>query len=238
MASHERDLGRYAFEVAKSGLIADFSEETIDAFVDNIDGTVRPISIRSYLATIRDVSLHAPGIDLKWLGEIVSPEGDELETRIAPIVRPVTFLQYAWEKWCAAEDLPRGVIARVTSRRNALMLSFAVLHPLRRKNIADLQIGKNLIKTLTGWRLEFSADEMKNGKPYKCDVDADLRAMIDEYIAIERSSLLRGEKDLGWLWCGLGGGHVRGNVKLGAAGIYKAISIATLAACGYNSTRT
>jgi integrase len=234
VAGHERVLGRYAFEVSKAELVADFSEESIDAFVDNIDGTVKPISIKKYLATIRDVSIHAPGIDLSWLGEIVSPDGDELETRSAPLVHPSTFLVFALKGWHEAEDLPRGSIARVTSRRNALMLGFAVLHPLRRKNIADLRIGVNLIRTDSGsWRLKFSADEMKNGKPYECEVDADLCAMIDEYIEIDRATLLRGEKDRGWLWCGLGGGHVRGNVKLGAAGVYKAISTATLAACGY-----
>lgn len=234
VASHERVLGRYAFEASKSGLIADFSEESIDAFVDNIDGTVKPISIKKYLATILDVSVHAPGADLNWLGEIVSPEGGELETRIAPMVHPSTFLKYALEEWCAAGDLPRGGIARVTSRRNALMLAFAVLHPVRRTNIADLQIGRNLIKTEAGaWKLKFSADEMKNDKPYECDVDIDLCAMIDEYIEVDRSTLLRGERDLGWLWCGLGGGHVRGNVKLGPAGVYSAIRATTKAACGF-----
>jgi integrase len=233
-AGHERALGRYAFEARKAGLAADFSEESIDAFVDNIDGTVKPISIKRYLATIRDVSIHAPGVDLEWLGEIVGPEGDELETRIAPMVHPSTFLKYALLQWRTAGDLPRGSIARVTARRNALMLAFAVLHPVRRKNIADLQIGANLIRNHAGaWRLKFSADEMKNDRPYECDVDSDLSGVIDEYIEIERSSLLRGERDLGWLWCGLGGGHVRGNVRLGAAGVYKAISAATLAACGY-----
>lgn len=234
VAAYERALGRYAFEVSQAGLAADFSEESIDAFVDNIDGTVKPISIKKYLATIRDVSIHAPGVNLDWLGEIVSPDGDELETRNAPLVHPSTFLKYVLKEWCSAEDLPRGSIARVISRRNALMLGFAVLHPLRRKNIADLQIGVNLIRTESGsWRLKFSADEMKNDKPYECDVDDDLCAMIDDYIELERSSLRRGEKDLGWLWCGLGGGHVRGNVRLGTDGVYKAISTATLAACGY-----
>jgi hypothetical protein len=234
VSSHERILGRYAFEVSKFGLVADFSEESIDAFVDNIDGTVQPISIRKYLAAILQVSAHAPGVDLNRLGEIVSPEGDELETRIAPMVHPSTFLKYALEEWYAAGDLPRGGIARVTSRRNALMLAFAVLHPVRRTNIANLQIGRNLIRTEAGaWKLKFSADEMKNDKPYECDVDIDLCAMIDEYIEVDRSTLLRGERDLGWLWCGLGGGHVRGNTKLGPAGVYSAIRVVTKAACGF-----
>ena len=51
--------------------------------------------------------------------------------------------------------------------RDGLLIAFLALHPIRRRNLAGLHLGRNLIRQGAGYMVVFAGNETKNGAPFE-----------------------------------------------------------------------
>jgi site-specific recombinase XerD len=70
------------------------------------------------------------------------------------------------------------------------MIALLAYRPLRLSNLAAITLGRHLIHQSRGYRLYFSADEVKGGQPIDTAVPASLVADIDRYLDHYRPILL------------------------------------------------
>lgn len=123
--------------------------------------------------------------ELVWLGETLIREGRE---RIAT-------------------DRKAGA----KSYRDGLIILALVLYPIRRKNLAALQLGKTILAVGDRFRISFAASATKNGveldRLYPTWLSAHIQFYLDEVRPILRAD--SNKPDEGWLWIGRKGERLR-----------------------------
>jgi len=122
--------------------------------------------------------------------------------------------------WTEVVNLPRLLMAQARSVREhapvkaAVMAQMAVgiailtFAPARLSNLVHIRLDENLIRPGglgTPYMLVFPRYDVKNRQDLQYPFDAELTALIDEYIHEFRSTLLRGSNEL-WLFPGESGG--------------------------------
>jgi integrase len=95
-------------------------------------------------------------------------------------------------------------IRRCNHARDAAMLAFLAFIPLRLGSFASLAIGKSLISTPTGMRVNLLASDTKEKRPYDCPCPEDLWPYLDHYQRAIRPRLL-GQGDTDALWVSMRG---------------------------------
>ena len=73
--------------------------------------------------------------------------------------------------------------------RDGLVIAFLALHPLRRRNLTDFKIGRNLIDQPTGFLILFGEEETKFGVPYEARLADVLVEPMRTYLALWRPIL-------------------------------------------------
>ena len=112
---------------------------------------------------------------------------------------PAALVAGARELCRAAEGLKDPLLAAVRYR-DGVLLAFAFWSVLRRKNLAELVIGKTIIITPDYARVIFQPGMVKNDQVLEMQVPAWLLPDLRHYIDKHRPSLLRGGADGGELW--------------------------------------
>lgn len=83
--------------------------------------------------------------------------------------------------------------------RDGLIISMLTQATMRRRNIADLQIGKHLVRIGASWTVVLSADEAKGKSRLDYPLSARLSGHVDRYIQ-RFPPLLPGPAELNALW--------------------------------------
>jgi hypothetical protein len=122
--------------------------------------------------------------------------------------------------WTEVVTLPGRLMAQARSSREhtpvkaavtaqmAVGIAILTFAPVRVSNLSQIGLGTNLIKPgglETPYRLVFPRYDVKNHLDLEYPFDAELTALIDEYVGRFRSTLLRGSNEL-WLFPGETGG--------------------------------
>ena len=94
--------------------------------------------------------------------------------------------------------------------RDGLIIAFLTLHPIRRRNLADFKIERNLIDQPTGFLIQFDEEETKFGVPYEVRLADVLVEPMRTYLSVWRPILAarsgRWKADLnGAVWVSLDG---------------------------------
>jgi len=74
--------------------------------------------------------------------------------------------------------------------RDGLIIAFLALHPVRRRNLVNFKLGKNLIRQRDGFMVTFAGSETKNGAPYEVPLAEVLVDAMKQYIEIWRPALI------------------------------------------------
>ena len=74
--------------------------------------------------------------------------------------------------------------------RDGLVIAFLALHPIRRRNLANLHLGRNLLRQSEGFWLTFAPTETKTHEPYEAPVAEVLVEALATYIKVWRPVLL------------------------------------------------
>jgi integrase len=91
-------------------------------------------------------------------------------------------------------------VRRTTAQlyRDGLLIALLALAPLRRRNLADLIVGRTLVRGGKEWRIVLRASDMKNARDYEI-VLTPLSEKIDRFIALFRPAFFRSDKHPGLL---------------------------------------
>src|SRR4051812_30508982 len=65
----------------------------------------------------------------------------------------------------ADHSTTRSDLAKARQFRNGLMIAMLALHPIRRKNFASLEIGRNFVNIEGRWWIILGASETKEKRP-------------------------------------------------------------------------
>lgn len=110
------------------------------------------------------------------------------------------------------QDLCQGRSSGAVTYRDGLMIGLLIRRSMRRRNFADLQIGRTMIMTDFGIRMIFAPEETKKGVPVDWSVPESLEAAVHTYIDSVRPFLLKNRiDDEGWFWIGRRGRRMPDN---------------------------
>jgi hypothetical protein len=89
--------------------------------------------------------------------------------------------------------------------RDGLIIALLACRPIRRRNLAALSIGRQLVRSGNLWHIIFRADETKNHQPYEATIPAFLQPFLERYLGDIRPLFPRAEAHEG-LWASAKGG--------------------------------
>jgi integrase/recombinase XerD len=74
--------------------------------------------------------------------------------------------------------------------RDGLIIAFLILHPLRRRNLVNFELGKNLLRQGEGYMVSFAGSETKNGEPLELPLADMLVQPMNQYLDTWRPILM------------------------------------------------
>jgi integrase len=99
----------------------------------------------------------------------------------------------------ADHSTTRSDLAKARQFRNGLMIAMLALHPIRLKNFASLEIGRNFVNIEGRWWIILGASETKEKRPDERRFDDMLAPMLEEYLSKHRDGLAQQSESNG-LW--------------------------------------
>jgi integrase len=173
------------------------TEARVRAFYESLqDGGLAAYTIAGALMGLsRVLSVLAPNGDFRWIsiasrrlhGEAkpLKDLGDGL-----PTIEEILKLAYElmWEAEHGRFHLPTD---RAIMFRDGLIIALFTHRALRIANLSDIQIGTQLERQGDGWKLVFSATEMKGGRRFEAPWPEELVRALEHYIEVHRPVLLR-----------------------------------------------
>jgi integrase/recombinase XerD len=170
--------------------------------------------LRNLQMTIRHI---CPGEDWSWLLTITKriaaqakpkPEKHHLVTSETLYALGIELMDRAITD-AAAKNVS---MAHALDYRDGLMIALLALIPVRRRTLAALRIGKQLVQSGDLWALDIPAEDVKTKRPLDFSISAELSGRIDLYLNQFRCRI-PGAGAHDYLWASRKGGRLRdGNI--------------------------
>jgi integrase/recombinase XerD len=169
------------------------TKENIRSYMDvmrtagNSDGTI--LCRLEELAVV--VSAFDPSFDRRFLNGLVSV----LKAKAVPVrskahIRNAEELvNLAFRLMAEASDPTNMNHAKCF--RDGLIVGFLALHPIRRRNLVDFHLDKNLIERGEGYQVVFGRSETKTGVPYEMPLADVLVERMNQYLTVWRPALMK-----------------------------------------------
>jgi integrase/recombinase XerD len=173
------------------------------------------VTIAANLSNLRIIlRFICPGEDWSWMSTIANriaalakrnPEKHHLVTSETLYALGIELMDRAVTKANASENIS---IACALGYRDGLMIALLALIPLRRRTLAALRIGRQLVRSGDQWALDIPARDIKTKRPLEYPISAELSGRIDLYLNQFRCRIPRaGAHD--YLWASKDGGPMR-----------------------------
>jgi len=183
---------------------AHVTPENADAYLQELATRVGSVTVQGSIYKLRRAcELIDPTRDLSWLADV--------EKDLALVMRP----RSKADRWVLTEILVEAgltliaeaensckmsKLAQARQARNGLMVAMLAMHPIRLKNFADLEIGRNFIEIRGSWWIVLSAAETKEDRPDERRVDDVLKPTLDRYLRKYRPLLAAVDQLTAALW--------------------------------------
>ena len=183
---------------------AHVTPEKVDAYLKELVARVGSVTVQGSMHKLRRAcELIDPARDLSWLADI--------EKDLALVMRP----RSKADRWVLTEVLVEAgltliaeaensrkmsELAQARQVRNGLMVAMLAMHPIRLKNFADLEIGRNFVEIKGSWWIVLSASETKEGRADERRIDDLLQPALDRYLRKYRPFLARADQSARALW--------------------------------------
>jgi integrase len=207
----ERRYGYFLDFINRRGLLdptkaagGHVTPENVDTYLEELTARVGSVTVQGSICKLRRAcELVDPTCDMSWLADI--------EKDLALVMRP----RSKTDRWVLTEDLieagltliaeaensrKMSKLAQARQVRNGLMVAMLALHPIRLKNFADLEIGRNFVEIKGSWWIVLSASETKEGRPDERRIDDLLQPALDRYLKKYRPFLAGADQSTTALW--------------------------------------
>jgi len=178
--------------------------ENVDVYLKELAARVCSVTVQGSIYKLRRAcELIDPARDLSWLADV--------EKDLALVMRP----RSKANRWVLTEVLVEAGLTLIAEAensrkmsklgqarqvRNGLMVAMLAMHPIRLKNFADLEIGRNFIEIKGSWWIVLSASETKEGRPDERRIDDLLQPALDRYLKKYRPFLAGADQSTKALW--------------------------------------
>lgn len=98
---------------------------------------------------------------------------------------------------CGQESCEDDPLRAAMSLRDGLMIALTAFQGFRRRELVELRVERNLVRTDEGWQIVLYADETKDSRYHRVIVNPLLTNPLDEYLAVHRPRLVRALHDQG-----------------------------------------
>ncbi len=194
LAAYGRWLGELALhepEALKEGAAGRVTRSRIAAFCEILSETNTGVSVATHLRALRDMlRVLAPAADWSWLLNIAKQIDYQSFARPkAHRIRSTDELrQLGFELMAKADEAAKVRIGKFAALdyRDGLMLTFLAMCPLRRSNLAGLEVGRSLVRCGETWTILLAADETKTHREEEHYVPEDVCACLDRYLKVYR----------------------------------------------------
>jgi site-specific recombinase XerD len=206
-----RRYGYFMDFINRSGLLdlnkvagGHVTPKNVDAYLAELNGRVGSVTAYGSIYKLRRAcELIDPARDLSWLAEA--------EKDLALVMRPCS----KSDRWILTEVLVEAGLTLITEAenssetskrsqarqvRNGLMVAMLAIHPIRLKNFATLEIGRNFVEIKRSWWIVLSASETKEHRPDERRIDDLLKPALDRYLEKYRPWLAEADQSTAALW--------------------------------------
>jgi integrase len=212
-------------------LEARVTRERIIAFAQHLAETNIGRSVASQLRHLQGaLRLMAPNEDWAWVLKIAKQiEAQAAHRSKRDRLRSDELYALGWQLMQDGEadywERKHITKAAALTYRDGLMIALLAVAPMRRRNLASLTPGQNLVQVGQSWTVVLDADETKNHRALEYPLPQKLGAAIERYLAVFRPALFGSTQHAG-LWASAKGVPLRGEA------VYDAICRRTKAAFG------
>ena len=205
--------------------------ENVDTYLKELAARVGSVTVQGSIYKLRRAGeLIDPVCDLSWLADI--------EKDLALVMRP----RSKANRWVLTEVLVEAGLtliaeAEISTKmsklgqarqvRNGLMVAMLAMHPIRLKNFADLEIGRNFVEIKGSWWIVLSASETKERRPDERRIDDLLQPALDRYLKSYRPFLAGSDQSTKSLWLSSNDG-----ASMSYAGVERALTETTRTTVG------
>ena len=172
------------------------TKERVRAFANHLAETNIPRSVAIQIdALYKAARIMLPDHDLAWLKSMKARlhSAAPLEQAAGPVITSLQVLQAGillMDQNGPAKD-DRLTLSRAVSYRDGLMIALLAFAPLRRKNLASLEIGRHLFGDGNERYIIIPASETKTRTPIEFAIPALLLPYFDIYLTVVRPRLLK-----------------------------------------------
>jgi integrase/recombinase XerD len=189
------------------------TKERVRAFADHLAETNIPRSVAIQVdALYKAARIMLPEHDLTWLKSMKARLHSAAPVPQAggPAITSLQILQVGLTLMTqnAPVEGHRSTLSRAVRYRDGLMIALLAFAPLRRKNLASLEIGRHLIGDDNDRYIIIPAAETKTRAPIEFAIPELLLPYLDLYLAVVRSRLLK-NMSCQALWVSPRGGALR-----------------------------
>ena len=145
----------------------------------------------------------SPALDRAQLRAVIKNLAREVEpvSKRDRIQEPAALIELGIELMASAPaEAHRSYLMRSTMFRDGLQIALLAMRPLRMRNFRSIEIGRHLVQSNAGWRLQFEASETKAHKPLDVPFPTELKSWLDLYLRVHRARLLGQFKKSDALW--------------------------------------
>jgi integrase len=204
------DQGRIGSRVATGRTV---TKERVRAFAHHLAETNIPRSVAIQVdALYKAARIMLPEHDLAWLKSMKARlhSAAPLQHAGGPVITSPQILQVGLTLMDhnAPKDCERVTLSQAISYRDGLLIALLAFAPLRRKNLASLEIGRHLIGEGNDWYIVIPASETKTRTPIEFAIPAFLLPYLDVYLSIVRPRIFN-DASCKALWVSPRGGALR-----------------------------
>jgi integrase len=184
-------VSRFAFETLSEPPAERITPDRVRSYVDNMIATGN--STHTILARLQELGEVAKVMDLNRQWSFINDLASKIRARHRPArnksnLRPSNELvDLGFELMRMASDLV-GLDAAI-AHRDGFLIAFQALIPLRRRNLADLVLGRTLVREGLSWIVAFGEDETKTHAAFEVRLPEVLFAPLEAYLSIHRPIL-------------------------------------------------
>jgi integrase len=210
---------------------ANVTVDNVNAYIAELQERVSSVTVHGSICKLRRAAQYiSVGRDFTWLGEI----GKDLALLMRPrskfdrMVMTEVLVEAGLTLIKEAETSSTLTkLARACQFRNGLMVAMLAFCPIRRKNFAALEIGRNFVEIQGRWWIVLPASETKEKRPDERPIDELLTPLIDSYLGQHRLVLARTNNPPSALWL-----SSRTGAPMKESTVKEVISAITLATVG------
>jgi integrase len=200
LADLKRRYGYFLDFLDRSGLLDRTSAAAGQVTPKNVDRYIEELKER-----VGSVTTHGSIYKLRRASQLLDPRRDfgwliELEKDLALVMRPrsradrlvLTEVLVECGLTLMAEAESSATLSRLAKARqfrNGLMVAMLALHPIRLKNFASLEIGRNLVSIDGWWWIVLSATETKESRADERRIDDLIAPAVETYLSNYRPLL-------------------------------------------------